>query len=194
MSSESFATWNPRALGDGMELEEGNLVVTTGRPSLSNARKSLATMPKSLGQAVSEHEIWSIPQVNLGTRAAIGLAQPDSPLNQAVGADAKSWGFYLGTGLIVNNGSTVATLDIINEPTSSPSALRAVVSILFQVVAGTPQFILAINGSWRYGFALPSGKSYVLASTLSGGEAGELSLFSNFGQRGLNYPRISTNS
>jgi hypothetical protein len=187
MPSRTYCTWDPNAIGDGLLLDDGNLVVTTGANALSNARKVMGTLFKGVGRFNSEHEFWSVPRVNLGTNAVIGIAEPDSPLDQAVGADAKSYGLVLGTGEVKNNGNVITTLDVINEPTDS--VLRAVIS-LYVVLDSGPWMVIAVDGSWRYQLSLPSGKFWAFAATLAGGNAGETSLFSNFGQRGFNYPII----
>jgi hypothetical protein len=181
MSSRILSTWDPNALGDGLSLELGNLVVATAQNALSNSRKVIGTLFKATGTGYTENEFWSVPQVSLGTNVAIGLAQPDSTLTTAVGADAKSWGFYPATGLVLNNGATVATLDIIPE--------RTVISIYLSLVT-TPTMVIAVAGSWRASIVLPSSKSWAMAATLAGGNAGETSLFTNFGQRGFNYRNI----
>ena len=87
MTARVYSTWNPNALGDGLVLDQGNLVVTTGQDSLSNARKVLATLPKSSASGFYETVFWSTPQVSLSTNVATGVALTDSPLNEAVGHD-----------------------------------------------------------------------------------------------------------
>jgi hypothetical protein len=187
MTSRTFNTWNPNACDPSLLLDQGNLVVTTGANALSTSRKVMGTLLKSTGRFNSEHEVWTVPMVNLGANVVLGVAQTDSPLNQAVGADSKSYGFVLGTGELKNNGSVITTLDIVNEPTTS--ILRNVIS-LYTVLDSGPWLIIAINGSERYMLSLPSGKTWGWAATLAGGNAGETSLYSNFGQRGFNFPII----
>ena len=177
MSSRVFGTWDENALGDGLVLDLGGLVVKTGQNALSNSRKVIGTLFKATGTGYFESEFWSIPQVSLGTNVAIGLAQPDSPLNQAVGADSKSVAFYPATGLVLSNGATVATLDIVPE--------RTVISMYMSLL--TPTLLIAINGTLRGSISLASGKSWAPACTVAGGNAGETFNFTNFGQRGFNY-------
>jgi hypothetical protein len=145
----------------------------------------MGTLLKGVGSFSSEHEFWSIPRVNLDENAVIGIAQPDSPLDAAVGEDANSYGFVLGTGELKNDGDVITTLDIVNEPTDS--VLRSVISLIV-ILDSSPRMILAIDGSWHYQLDLPDDKFWTFAATVAGGNAGETSLFSNFGQRGFNYP------
>src|SRR6185295_9973599 len=107
MTARVYSTWNPNALGDGLALAQGNLVITTIANALPNDRKVLATLPKGSSPGFYETVFWSVPRVSLADNVATGVAHPDSPLDHAVGADSKSCGYYPATGDLVYNGSAV---------------------------------------------------------------------------------------
>lgn len=187
MTARVYSTWNPNACGTtqgDLLLQQGNLVVTTGRDSLSNARKVLATLPKGSAPGFYETVVWSTPQVSLSTNFATGVATPDSPLNQAVGADAKSCGYYPATGAIIKNGVTLTTLNAIPERTDIG------IYLIFQTGHAYANFIVA--GTWVYEVDLGTGNVWLPAQTLAGGIAGETSTYTRFGGGGVafNYPRI----
>lgn len=193
MSTETYAQWNPNACDASLVLSGGNTIVTTGADALSSARKVLSTLPRGVGDGISEHEFYTVPLVNLGDTCAIGLAQSNSSLNTGVGVDALSIGYYPGTGIIRSNNATVGTIDIIDEVPNQPHALRKTISILIKFITGTPHFVVAINGSWQIDITLPTGKLWCVAATLSGGKAAETFLNSNFGNKGaLKFTRIGT--
>jgi hypothetical protein len=181
MTSRVYSTWNPNACYTGLVLDQGNLQVTTGSDALSNSRKVLGTLPKSGSVGQFETVFYSVPRVNLGTNVAVGLAQPGSPLGSAVGADSSSWGYYPATGDVVNNGSTLTTLTVVDE--------RQTITIYMEFFGGNLYMNIAVNGTALYQVQIDPG-FYVPALTLAGGNAGETIAQSNFGQRGFDYPRI----
>lgn len=181
MTSRVLSTWNPNALGDGLVLDQGNLVVTTGADALDNSRKVLGTLPKASSVAFFESVFWSTPQVDLGSNIAIGVAKTTSALDVQPGGDADSWGYYPATGDIINNSAGVGSINPIDE--------RTIIGIYLNYFSSALYMNIIIEGSWVASFELDSG-FYVPCAMLAGGNAGETSLFSNFGQRGFNYPRI----
>jgi hypothetical protein len=181
MPAQTFGTWDQNALGAGLVLQMGGLVIVTGDSNLTNARKALGTLPKGSGTGYFENEFYSVPQVNLGTNCAVGVAQPTSALNAAPGQDALSWAFYPGTGDVKNNGAVLMNIGIVPE--------RTVISVYLSLIT-TPQLILAVSGSWKASIALPAGKVWLPTAMLAGGNAGETGLYTNMGQRGFNYTRI----
>ena len=183
MTARTYSTWNPNALGTGLLLDQGNLVVTTGADSLSNSRKVLATLPKATSSGYSETEFWSTPQVSLSTNAAVGVAKVGSSLSAALGVDANSCGYYPATGEVKKNNVVLTTLAAIPE--------RRTIGIYFAESGGDVHMIITVQGSWVYGADLGAvGDLWVPALTLAGGNATETSAFTNFGQRGFNYPVI----
>lgn len=183
MTARTYSTWNPRALGASLLLDQGNLVVTTGANALSNSRKVLGTLPKGSSAGYFETQFWSTPQVSLGTNIAVGLAQPTSSLAAAVGADSLSCGYYPATGAVIYNGSTLTTLAAIPE--------RRVIGIYLTFGSGHAYMVITVSGFWVYAADLGTGGgTWVPALTLAGGNAGETSAYSNFGQRGFDYPTI----
>lgn len=188
MTSRVFSTWNPNALGDGLVLAQGNIVVTTAADSLSNARKVLGTLPKGSAPGFYETVFWSTPQVSLGTNVATGVAMPDSPLDQAVGADSKSCGYYPATGDIIMGGVTLTTTSSAHDPI--PERTDIGVYLIFFGGHAYVNFIVA--GTWIFEVDLGTSGVWVPAQTLAGGIAGETSSYTRFGGGGVafNYPRI----
>lgn len=185
MTARVYSTWNPNALGAGLLLDQGNLVVTTGADSLSNARKVLGTLPKGSSPGFYETVAWSIPRVSLGTNFATGFAQPDSPLDQAVGADSKSCGYYPATGDIIYNGSPLTTI------VAQPERVDIGCYLIFS--GGHAYAVFIVAGTWVYEADLGTGgASWLPAQTLAGGIAGETSTYTRFGGGGVafDYPRI----
>lgn len=189
MTARVFSTWNPNALGHGLALEQGNLVITTLENSLSNARKVLGTLPKGASPGFYETVFWSVPRVSLGDNVATGVALPDSPLDQAVGADAKSCGYYPATGEIIYGGVVLTTTAAAVDPI--PERTDIGVYLIFQTNHAYVNFI--VNGTWVYEVDLGTGGGvWVPAQTLAGGNAGETSSYTRFGGGGVafNHPRI----
>lgn len=187
MTARVFSTWNPHAVGDGLGLQQGNVVITTLVSGLSNARKVLGTLPKGLAPAFYETVFYSVPMVSLSDNVATGLAKPTSPLNEAVGHDADSCGYYPATGEIKKGNTVLTTLDPIDERTD--------IGIYMTIggLGGNHAFMNVITaGVWRYAVDLGAGSLWVPAQTLAGGNATETSSYTRFGGGGVafNYPRI----
>lgn len=188
MTARVYSTWNPNALGEGLLLEQGNLVVTTGADNLSNDRKVLGTLPKGTAPGFYETVFWSTPQVSLGDNVATGVAQPDSPLDQAVGADSKSCGYYPATGQIILNGTVLTTSHTAHDPIIE----RIDIGVYFHPFGGHMYVSFIVAGTWIYEVDLGTSGLWVPAQTLAGGIAGETSSYTRFGGGGVafNYPRI----
>lgn len=188
MTSRVYSTWNPNALGEGLLLSQGNRVITTGADNLSNSRKVLGTLPKRTARGFYETVFWSTPQVSLGDNIATGVAQPDSPLDQALGADSKSCGYYPATGVILLNGTPITTSTSALEPIPE----RTDIGVYFHPVGNHMYISFVVAGSWVYEVDLGTSGLWVPAQTLAGGIAGETSSYTRFGGGGeaFNYPRI----
>ena len=59
MTSRTYATLNANALGDGLSLDQGNLVVTTNADGLDFHRAVFGTQPKGTGQMYFETYFYS---------------------------------------------------------------------------------------------------------------------------------------
>lgn len=180
---EIIATLNPNALGDGLGLDLGNLVVTTLRTNLDRNRKVLGTLPKAVGRAYIEAYFYSTFQGDLTGLCALGIAATNVPLNTSVGNDALSWAIRPDTGGIWNNSTEI-------ESGSGPVVKeRNCIGIYvnFDGIDSTGQPYVAwfVNGSQYASVLLPTGHFWVIAvsigSTAQG--AGDLSCFVNFGSR-----------
>lgn len=182
MTSRVYSTWNPRAIGDGLALDQGNLVVTTIADNLDTSRKVLGTLPKHSALGFFETEFYSLPQVDLGFNVAVGLAQTDSPLNAPPGGDTHSIGYYPATGEILYKSVLVTTVDPIPE--------RTVIGIYMNNIGGHQYMNVIVSGTWVYQVILDDDNFWVPAIMVAGGNATETSAYSNFGQRAFNYPRM----
>lgn len=180
MTSRVYSTWNPNAVGDGLVLTQGNLVVTTEFGSLDNSRKVLATLPKASSSGYFQTKFWSTARSDLGTQVAVGLAKPTSALDAAPGADADSIGYYPATGEIVLNGSTLTSVPPIDE--------RVAINLYYFVGGGHSFVSFMTNGSFLYSADLGATDFWMPTLVVSGGDnAGDVSAIANFGQSGFDY-------
>lgn len=185
MTARVYSAWNPNAVGAGLALDQGNRVITTLENALDNSRKVLGELPKANAPAYYQTELWSTPRTSFGDAVTIGVATPISPLDQAVGADAYSCGYYPGNGNIIYNGTTLTTLDPIPE--------RRKIGVYLIFAGGHAYVNFIVEGTWVYQVDLgTAGYFWLPAQTLSGGNAGELSSWTLFGGGGIafDYPRI----
>lgn len=187
MTTQIFATLNQNALGPGLVLDQGGLVVTTNAAALSNARKALGTLPKGVGESLFECTFYSDSRttpVPAGIR--VGLAQTSSLTNIGTGVDALSYGLDLNTGNLYSNTAVLANV------VSGGIPERTVISTYtkFNVSSITMHFFT--NGVWRNSWTVSSvsGKFWVPSVTVCGGNAADWKAFLGFGQRGLKYPRL----
>jgi hypothetical protein len=181
MTSRTYATLDANRLGDGLLLDMGNLVVLTNADNLDNHRKVLGTVAKGAGDSFFECYFYTDTQPDdLADMCSVGVATADSPLDAYVGEDSDSYGFIVGTGEIMNAGSAVET---VNE-----QAERTCIGVLLRADPVSPSLAFYVDGSFVYELALPTGKFWLPAITVSGLEAGNVRAFVNFGQRGFDYP------
>lgn len=177
---------NQNALGPGLTLNQGGLVVTTTTDALSNARKVLATQPRAIGSTGFECQFWSTSRPALlpaGNR--VGLATPDCSLTTCVGNDASSIGYDINTGDIFVNSVSVANI--------GPCVERKVITVYARILrSGILRFCVGINGAPQidYNTGL-SGYTWLPAATVCGSNAADINAFFNFGQTAMNYPLIS---
>lgn len=182
MTTRIRSTLNQNALGPGLVLSQGGLVVTTTQDALSDARKVLGTIPRAIGDSGFECQFWSTTRPSLlpvGNR--VGFAVPTSSLTACVGADADSWGYEPATGSLYNNGSAVATGDLCQE--------RRVITI-FAAWTTTLSIGVAIDGTFQFLYDTGAMSRVVPAVTVCGSNAADISVFVNFGQTPMNYPQI----
>lgn len=182
MTSKTFATLNPNALGPGLALDYGNLVVTTNQNGLDVQRAVFGTIPKAVGHVFAEAYFYSNFRGDLTDLWSFGLAQVDAPLDEMIGgASGKSWGLR-DSGEIWNANASIDSSG--GQPIAERHCLGLYVNFSGLTSAG-PFAAWYVDGSQVGTVILPSGKFWVLgvsiAATSSG--AGDLSAFVNFGQR-----------
>lgn len=183
MTSKTFATLNANALGEGLLLSSGNMIVTTDADGLDNHRKALGTVPRGTGDAYFECYFYSDTRPDdLGGSCSVGIATPDSPLDEYTGEDADSFGLIVGTGEITTHDSAGLFVN--------PQAERLCIGVLLRADPVSPTVAFSVNGSLLAEIALPAGKFWVPSVTVSGLPAGDMKAFLNFGQRGFDYPAI----
>lgn len=184
MTTRVNSTLNPNALGPGLVLDYGNVVVSTNAGALDIHRKVLGRIPKGVGISYFEFWHYSNLQGNLANLVAVGIAQQDAPLDTAVGEDATSWGFQLTEGVTRNNNATVDTYQ--------PVAERTCVGVLLVNDPMSPTVSWYVNGSLLGTNAIAAGKFWVPAISIGtdADGAGGLKAFVNFGQRPFEHPII----
>lgn len=160
-----YSTFDPDAIGPGLLLDSSLLRITTSLSSLDNHRKALCRIPKAVGTGTFEAYFWSDSQAAYTDELAIGVATPDSPLDEAVGEDSLSYGWYPGNGEYKNNGSVVQTFDTATE--------RNCIGVLGTIDGAGGLLRFFCNGNWIGNASLPAGKLWVPAVTISGGDAGD---------------------
>lgn len=176
--SKTFATLNPNAIGPGLSLDYGNLVVTTKQNGLDGNRMVLGTVPKAVGHGFIEAYFYSTFRGDLTGLCSLGLAEVDCPLDEYVGGPSgKSWGYRPDLGGIWNAGSE----------TDSGSSQAIAERLCIGLYANFSDNFAAwyVQGSQIGSVVLPSGKFWVVAIGLGATSqgAGDLSAFINFGQR-----------
>lgn len=181
MATQVFAMLNPNALGPGLVLDQGNLVVTTNAAALSSARKVLGTVPKGVASGYFECIFYSDTQAaSLPSGVLVGIARADSPLTSGVGVDALSYGYEPLTGNIRNNNGTLLT--------TRASVERSVLGVYYNGTTGYLAWFLENN---ILGSTIVAAGSYVPAVTVCGGNAADVKAVLYFGQRGLKYPQTT---
>lgn len=182
MTTKIRSVLNQNALGPGLALDQGGLVVTTTADNLDQNRKVLGTVPRALGELYYECAFYSTTRpttLPVGVRCGIALAQ--STLDTCCGDDIRSLGFELGTGKIYNAGVNTQTITVAQERTMlgvhvTASAGSAVVSFFVDGVFQATETFTFIGGF------------YVPCITVCGSTAADMNAYFNSGIRGFRYP------
>lgn len=164
MTTRIFATLDTNAAGPGLLVDSGRSIVTTSAGNLDNHRKALGTILRSVGEASYECYFYSDSQTALGSRVAIGVCAPHSPLDKAVGEDNLSYAYYPGTGAIMWN-----NLGLVSVP---QVAERVCLGVHVDLVNLIVRWYAA--GNFVGKLTLPAGISWLPAVTISGGVAGDM--------------------
>jgi hypothetical protein len=179
--AKTFATLNPNALGPGLALDLGNLVVTTNAIDLDGQRMVLSTIPKAVGRAYVEVYLYSNSQGDLAGLCSVGLAEVDSPLDEMVGgASGKSYGYLPADGGIYNAGAKIDDAEVLVERKCIGMYVN------FQGESSNGPFLAWYDeGSLIHSLFLPPDKFWCVAISVGTTAAGaaDISAFVNFGQR-----------
>lgn len=191
MTSKTFATLNPNALGQGLALELGNLVVTTEEVSTAGASTVLGTIPKAVGHARFDTYFYSTLRGDMTGMCAVGLARPEVNLNARIGDDVYGWAMRPGEGGIWHNGSQVVNGQAVDERTAITTYCN------FNAPTG-PYLAWFVDGSFYANVVLPTdsfgGYFWLPAVSVSGSVPADVSAFCNFGQRPFDARPLPVNS
>lgn len=182
MSTQLFGRLSQNFCEPSLLITQGGAVVTTQADTLTNARKVMTDNPRGTGLFCFEAFVYSTTLAALGTNFAVGLARVTSSLTAATGGDTLSYGYYPGDGSIKNNGANVASA--LNWVTAERNAIQVFGNL------SSGQINFAVNGAWLAAITIPTGQFYVPSLTVSGGQAGENSIYINTGLTGLFFPLV----
>ena len=183
MTSKTFATFNPNAIGPDLALDLGNLVVTTDAVGVDGNRMVLITIPKAVGHVYVEFYHYSNSRGDLTDLVSIGIAETDCPLDEFVGGPSgKSWGLRPDYGSIWNGGTEIESGGA--QPIPERTCIGLYVN--FDGLSSAGPFIAWYSERTQVAATtLPSGKFWVAAVSVGTTDqgAGDVSVFGNFGQR-----------
>lgn len=164
MTARQFTTLDQNACHASLVLSDGNRLVTTRSNALSFSRRVHGTIPKAVGKWGFEVYFSSIPQSSLAGMISVGIAQPNSALDKYVGEDTLSYGLLPADGVVRNNAaSSVSGIPLVAE--------RKCIGVFINM--STLRCTWYVEGNQVAYVTLPSGKFWVPAITVSGGNAGE---------------------
>lgn len=191
MTSRTFAILNRNAIGQGLVLDDGNLVVTTEEVSTAGTSTVLATLPKAVGKARFDTYFYSNLRADLTGMCAVGLARTEVDLNAYLGDDQYGWAMRPGEGGIWNNGVMVT------PGQSVPERVAITVVCAFNASAG-PFLQWYVDNSPYASVFLPTdsfgGFFWLPAVSVGGSVPGDVSAFCNFGQRPFDGQPLPVNS
>lgn len=174
MTSRILCQLDRNALGDGLTIDDGGLIVTTNRNALDAQRVVLGNLAVSSGVHTFEIYVYSTSRGDLSGLVSIGVAEVGAPLDEMVGDNAESFGIRPADGEIWTNGGSVNTFDPLPE--------RTCIGVTVDLDSPTPQVRWSFNGSSLYFRTLTADKAWVPAISIGAAEAGDVSVVANFGQ------------
>lgn len=193
MTARTFSTLNPRAIGDGLILDEGNLIVTTDRLGLSGSRAVFGTIPKATGHNRFDTYFYSLSRSDLTGLGSVGLAVITADVAQYIGETTDSWGLRPFNGGIWHGGSKIVDGPVLDE--------RVCITTYVNFTrTANPLLAWFVDGNFYASVDLPGGSNlvfYLPAVSVGVGTdqmAGDLSAFCNFGNRPFDSQPHAVNS
>ncbi len=195
-----ICTLDPHRLGDGLDLSQGNLVVTTTAVE-SFQRAVFGTIALGVGDASFEGFVYSQsrPSAGLVDLFGIGIAEVGAALDQTIGEETElttaalpmSWAyrpFCVDSGGhfggIFAGGNLLTRLQAGTE--------RDCISVFFYGDISAPKVSWSANGNYLGQADLSPGRFYLPAVSIgSAASPNDVAAYVNFGQRGLNYPNLA---
>jgi hypothetical protein len=188
--SRIVATLDPHRLGDGLELLQGNVVVTTNKVCDFH-RMVMGSIAIGIGTVAFECYFYSTsnPSAGLVNLCSVGIAVQDADLGAYVGEEAdtngpQSWGLRTSDGAgnagIYAGNSQLVALDQIPE--------RKCIGVILYNDQANPYVMWQIEGNTLAQVALPTGRFYVPAVSVgSSASPNDNAAYLNFGQHPLDY-------
>jgi hypothetical protein len=137
--SKTFCTLDPHRLGDGLDLSQGNLVVST-TAVCDFHRAVFGSIALGVGNAAFECYVYSTsrPAAGLANLFSVGLAEVHASLNHYVGEEADSNG-VLSYGLRTSDGHGSAGI-------YAGGALQTARAVVTGSISGTTLTVTAVTG------------------------------------------------
>ncbi len=188
--SRIVATLDPHRLGDGLELLQGNVVVTTNKVCDFH-RMVMGSIAIGIGTVAFECYFYSTsnPSAGLVNLCSVGIAVQDAALDAYVGEGADtsgpvSWGLRTSDGAgnagIYAGGALLVALDQIPE--------RKCIGVILYNDQANPYVAWQLEGNQLAQVALPPGQFYVPAVSVgSAASPNDNNAYLNFGQHPLDY-------
>lgn len=181
MSTRTYSTLNQNALGPGLVLSKGGLIVTTTEAALNADRCVLGTVPQGTGTVYYEAMCYTGLQPDPTPDGfLVGVGKPTTRLDRATGADADSFGYQPSTGNVMSGGIAVETFD--------PTPERTVIGVLLELGPSIANLSYFLGGSYAGTITLPTGQLWLPCGSVYGDAAADNKIYFNFGQTGFVNP------
>lgn len=188
--SRIVATLDPHRCGDGLELLQGNVVVTTNKVCDFH-RSVFGTLAIGIGTVAFECYFYSTsnPSAGLVNLCSVGIAVQDAALDKYVGEEADtsgplSWGLRTSDGAgnagIYAGDTQLIALDQIPE--------RKCIGVILYNDSSAPYVAWQLEGNTLGQVALPTGRFFVPAVSIgSAASPNDNNAYLNFGQHPLDF-------
>lgn len=180
----NYTTFDPAHLGDGIDLEQSNTVISVGTTNTLN-QYTRALYGKAKGSWRSELIVWG--SASIAGATSVGLVNASADTASYVGGDANGYGYLLAEGELHNDGADVAT-------TSGLPVIAKGDVIGVELDATDPDNPVAtwkLNGQPIASLVIAPGTWYVAVSLAVPSGTDTLMAFINGGQRAFDYPALA---